>query len=131
MRVERLLFTAAIVLAFVILAFVIFLSGYEPTITSGEVYDKEFRPAHIEIQYMPTLVYSGKTVTTVLVPYVFYYDDRYVVYIKAFDGEAWQTEDFYVPKETWDALEIGDTYGYDESRGDLADEPYTKKELED
>lgn len=50
-----------------------------------------------------------------------------MIYIKAFDGENWQTEDFFVPAEVYNALQIGDAFVYDESRGDMDGEPYTKE----
>lgn len=117
----------ALCAAVVSLIFVIILSGCGPAITSGEVYDKEFIPAHSEVQYMSTVIFDGKTMRTALIPYAFHYGDRYVIYIKAFDGENWQTEDFFVPAEVYNALQIGDVFVYDESRGDMDDEPYTKE----
>lgn len=79
----------------------------------------------------PTVVCSEKSAHTVLIPYTVYYDDRYVLHIKAFDGETWLTEDFYVPKEVYDTIQVGDMFEYDESRGDLTDDPYTCEKLED
>lgn len=121
----------ALCAAVVSLIFIIILSSCGSAITSGEVYDKEFIPAHSEVQYMPTVIFDGKTTRTALIPYTFYYEDRYVIYIKAFDGENWQAEDFFVPEEVYNALRIGDMFEYDESRGDLDDEPYTKEKMEE
>lgn len=114
-----------------IAACLLFLSGCSSGITSGEVYEKEFEPAHMETEYRTTVIYTGESVSTALIPYTVYYDDQYVLYIKAFDGENWLTEDFYVPKAVYDAVQIGDMFEYDESRGDLTAEPYTCEKLED
>ena len=114
-----------------IIAFAVLLSGCASSITSGEVYRKEYIPEHTSMTMMPVVTYNGKTTTTTLVPYTIHYNDRYVIYIKAFDGEKWQTEDFYVSPEVYDAVQIGDIFDYDDTCGDLTDEPYTKQRLEE
>lgn len=51
--------------------------------------------------------------------------------IKAYQDKEWKTEDFYVSKEVYESINIGDMFLYDEERGDLQDEPYTKERKED
>lgn len=95
------------------------------TITEGEVYKKEYRPAFTTVMMLPLVHSNGKTTTTTMVPYIIYYPDRYVVFIKAFVNNEWKTEDYYVPKDTYDTLNIGDMFEYVKDR-DLTEEPYTK-----
>ena len=101
------------------------------TITHGEVYNKEYREASTVIMMYPLTISNGKTTTTTIVPYTVYYPERYVIFIKDYNGEEWLTEDYYVSKEVYDQIEIGSMFEYDESRGDLGDEPHTKERKED
>ena len=80
---------------------------------------------------LPLIISNGKTTSTIMVPYFVHYPDRYVIFIKAYQDEKWKTEDFYVSKEVYDSINIGDMFLYDEERGDLQDEPYTKERKED
>jgi hypothetical protein len=99
-------------------------------ITEGEVYEKEYREAFTTVMVLPLVIYNGKSTTTIMVPYVVHYPDRYVIHIKYFQGEEWVTEDFYVSKDVYDDINVGDMFEYDEERGDLQDEPYTKERQE-
>jgi hypothetical protein len=80
---------------------------------------------------IPITISTGKVTTTSIIPYTVHYPERYVIHIKDFDGEEWITEDFYVTKDTFDQVSVGNMFEYDESRGDLADEPYTKEKKVD
>lgn len=108
-----------------------FLCGCSNAITEGEVYEKEYREAHTQVMILPLIISNGKTISTIMVPYFVHYPDRYVIFIKAYQDEEWKTEDFYVSKEVYDSTNIGDMFLYDEERGDLQDEPYTKERKED
>lgn len=99
-----------------IIVFAMLLGGCAPRITSGEVYRKEFLPEHTYVTMMPVVTFNGKTTSTTLVPHTVHENERYVIYIKAFDGEKWQTEDFYVSPEAYDAVQIGDIFDYDKQR---------------
>lgn len=101
--------------------------GCSNKITHGEVYKKEHRDAYTTVTMLPLVISTGKSTTTTMIPYTVYYPERYVIYIKDFDGEEWITEDFYVTKDVFDQISIGHMFEYDESRGDLTDEPYTRE----
>lgn len=103
------------------------LCGCSNAITEGEVYEKEYREAHTTVMMLPLVISNGKTTTTMMMPYYVHYPDRYVIYIKSYQDEEWKTEDYYVSKEVYDCINIGDMFLYDEKRGDLQDEPYTKE----
>ena len=107
------------------------LCGCSNTIIEGEVYKKEYREAHTTVMMLPLVISNGKTTTTTLMPYFVHYPDRYVVFIKAYQDSEWKTEDFYVSKEVYDSISIGNMFLYDEGRGDLQDEPYTKEQKPD
>lgn len=112
-----------------ILALCLLLCGCGNKITYGEVYDKEFRAAHSTVRVIPITRYNGKTHRVRMIPFIHRYPDRYVIFIKAFNEEdgKWITEDYYVSKDLYEHINIGDMFEYDESRGDLDDEPYTKE----
>lgn len=99
-------------------------------ITHGEVYKKEYREAFTTVMFMPLIISNGKTTTTTLIPYVVSYPDRYVLFIRDYQDGEWITEDFFVSKEVYDQVKIGDMFEFDETRGDLKDEPYTKEKQE-
>lgn len=116
------------IICIVTLVFLILtLWGCEDKIAEGEVYEKEYRAAHTDVRMMPVVISNGKTTTTTVIPYVVSYPDRYIIHIKAFNGEEWETEDYYVSKEVYDSVNVGDIFVYDTERGDLQDEPYTKE----
>lgn len=107
------------------------LCGCSNAITEGEVYEKQHREAHSQLVMMPIVITNGKTTTTTIIPYYISYPDRYVVFIKAFRDGEWVTEDFYVSKDVYDTVNIGDMFVFDEDRGDMKDEPYTKERKEE
>ena len=118
-------------LALLLLAILFSFCGCGNMITHGEVYEKEHREAFTTVMMLPLTIYTGKTSTTTIIPYVVHYPERYVILIKDFDGENWVTEDFYVIKEVFDQIHIGDMFEYNKSRGDLTNEPYTKTKKTD
>ena len=111
-------------LVLLLLAILFSFCGCGNMITHGEVYEKEHREAFTTVMMLPLTIYTGKTSTTTIIPYVVHYPERYVILIKDFDGENWVTEDFYVTKEVFDQIYIGDMFEYNKSRGDLINEPY-------
>ncbi len=112
------------------LLMIVSLCGCSDKITEGEVYKKEYKEAYTTVMTYPMIISTGKTMTTIIVPYTVYYPERYVIRIKAFVDDEWVKEDFYVSKEVYDAINIGDMFEYSSERGDLADEPYTKERIE-
>lgn len=102
------------------------LSGCGKKLTEGEVCDKQFTEAHSQVVMMPIVTTNGKTTTTTLIPYVRYHPDTYSVSIKDFQNEKWVTEVYYVSKEVYDAVSIGDIFKYEKGR-DLEEAPYTQK----
>lgn len=116
--------------ALICILLVVSLCGCSNAITEGEVYEKEYREAHTQVIVFPLIISNGKTSSTIMIPYFVHYPDRYVIFIKAYQDEEWKTEDFYVSKEVYDSINIGDMFLYDEERGDLQDEPYTKERKE-
>ena len=117
--------------ALICLLLVVSLCGCSNAIAQGEVYEKEYREAYTTVMMFPLVISSGKTTTITTIPFFVHYPDRYVVFIKAYQDEEWKTEDFYVSKEVFDSINIGDMFLYDQERGDLQDEPYTKERKED
>ena len=120
-----------LIVALICLLLVASLCGCSNTITEGEVYEKEYREEYTTVMMLPLVISNGKTTSTIMVPYFIRYPDRYVIFIKAYQDDEWKTEDFYVSKEVYDSINIGDMFLYDEERGDLQDETYTKERKED
>lgn len=113
-----------IILCLICLFLIFSLCACGNKITNGEVYEKEYKEAYTTVVMLPLATSDG---TTTLLPYFVCYPDRYVIYIKKYNGEKWLKEDFYVSKDVYDQINVGDMFEYDASRGDLKDEPYTKE----
>lgn len=113
-----------------VLILIFLLSACSHKITSGEVCDKEYREAHTTISIYPLIILNGKTITTIMVPYTVYYPERWVIFITSFENGEWITEDFFVSEAVYNSISIGDMFEYDENRGDLTEEPYTKEKAE-
>lgn len=103
------------------------LVGCTQKLTEGEVINKKFIEAHTQVLLMPRSTLINGSVTVITIPYVFYYDDDYVITIKGeFDGEE-TTATYHVTKEIYEEYEISDTFIYDSKT--CNDEPsYTKEE---
>lgn len=81
-------------------------------ITQGEIYEKEFLPAEtISMPY--TMFVNGN-------PVILFrnqdYPDRYVIKIRALDedGEGFLYNEYYVDKETFYEVNLGDWFVYSE-----------------
>lgn len=105
------------------------LAGCGNVITEGEVYGKEYRESEVIMTTMPVVHSNGKITYTTVIPVTWYYPERYVIFIKAYDSESgkWQTEDYYVEQEVYDAVEIGDYFVFDKETM-LQDEPKEKQD---
>lgn len=108
---------------------VVVLAGCGKQLTEGEVYEKQFIPAHTQRMVIPHRIYNGKTSTTILIPYIRYYPDTWKVYIKAFQDDEWKTTSYCVPEDTYNQVQIGQVFEYDVER-DLKEAPYTQEREE-
>ena len=116
-----------VLLSVICLILILCLCACGSKITDGEVYKKEYKEAHTTVMLLPRVIPTGKGAITVNLPYFIRYPDRYVIYIKKFNGKKWLKEDFYVSKDVYAQINVGDMFEYEKSRGDLKDEPYTKE----
>ena len=102
--------------------------GHE--LTEGEVYQKEYHEARTVVRFIPITTYNGKTTTTRLIPYLYRYPDRWIIYIREPNGDGTYTTDYYyTTEEVYNSVEIGNTFCYDPDR-DFEDEPYTRERQE-
>lgn len=108
---------------------VLILTGCTNKISNGEVYQKEFKEAHNEVKIIPLIRSNGKTTYTTMMPYIYNYPDRYIIYIKKLEDNKWKTASYYTTKEVYESINIGDQFEYVEDR-DLTEEPYTRKKEE-
>ena len=115
---------------FLTFALRISLCGCGHKLTEGEVYDKEFEEATTQVMLIPIVISTGKTTTTSVVPYVYYYPDRWIIRIREPNGDGTYTTDrYYTTKEIFDSVNIGDTFSFDPDR-DFENEPYTRERQE-
>ena len=96
-------------------------------LTEGEVYSKEFMEARTQVRLIPMVISNGKTTTTTVLPYVYHYPDRWLIKIREPNGDGtYITAEYYISKEVYDSVNIGDTFFYDPDR-DFKNEPYTRE----
>lgn len=100
-----------IVLAVVLL---LSLSACSSKITSGEVVKKSFTPAHSEVRMIPIVISNGKSVTTIIVPYLYHYSDCWKITIAAWDEKEkkMQTATYRVNEDVYESVKIGDEFVY-------------------
>lgn len=79
----------------------------------GEVIKKEFLQAHTVVQAQPTVIYNGSSFTTILIPYTYYYPDRWKLTVKWYEEEEEHEREIYVTKECYEAVNLGDWFIYD------------------
>lgn len=110
---------------------IIMLTACSADITSGTIANKEHKEKSTQTMLIPMCVYNGKTTTTIFVPMIYHYPERYVVIIEG-NNEKSKTvhEDFYVNQNTYNKVSVGDKFAYDEETMQK-DEPYTEEEVAD
>jgi len=87
------------------------------TITEGKVYHKEFVPAYEEDDSFTTFMPIGKVMIPSYHEDITHYKDAWKISIEGLSKEGKRiTADYFVPKEVFDAINIGDQYTYDPNR---------------
>jgi len=91
----------------ILVIYLVMLSGCG-MITSGEVYSKDHHPAYTTREYRPIRI--GET--TIPNWEDVHHPERWSISIRKMDEEKneWKTRRVYVPKTTYDRLQIGDWY---------------------
>ena len=120
------LILSIIAACFVLTALKVLLSGSKTRLTEGEVYDKSFTAAHSQTPMLPMVHSNGETTYTTMMPYIRNYPDTYSISIRDFQDGEWITETYYVSKEVYNDVEIGDIFKYEKGR-DLEEAPYTQE----
>lgn len=109
-------------------ALLISLCGCGHRLTEGEVYEKEYKEAETNVVIIPIVISNGKSTKTTMIPYVYYYPDRWVIRIREPNGDGtYMTDEYYTAKEVYDSVNIGDTFIFDPDR-DFENEPYTREQ---
>lgn len=115
---------------FLTFALLVSLCGCGHKLTEGEVYDKEFKGAITQVMIVPVVISDGNTTSTTMIPYMYYYPDRWIIRIREPNGDGtYVTDEYYTTKEVYDSVNIGDTFSYDPYR-DFENEPYTRERQE-
>lgn len=117
------------IVAFIgILLFFSILTGCSKAITEGEVISKEFTPAHTQIMFIPIVHTNGKTSYTTLIPFIYYYNDKWEVTIQQYDDEQKEmlSATYRITEEVFDAVTIGSEFVYSNDMEPLEPE-YTRE----
>ena len=104
------------------------LTGCSKAITEGEVISKEFTPAHTQIMFIPIVHTNGTTSYTTLVPFIYYYNDKWEVTIQQYDDEQKEmlSATYRITEEVFDAVTIGSEFVYSNDMEPLEPE-YTRE----
>ena len=104
------------------------LTGCSKAITEGEVISKEFTPAHTQIMFIPIVPTNGKTSYTTLIPFIYYYNDKWEVTIQQYDDEQKEmlSATYRITEEVFDAVTIGSEFVYSNDMEPLEPE-YTRE----
>lgn len=104
-----------VLLALVVVAVIIAssLTGCNQ-ITSGEVYDKYYIPAHTESYTTTERVYDDGQYRSMPVLKFRYVPPKYVIFIRRENDKGeWDTASYEVGKERYDAVKIGDEISFE------------------
>jgi len=114
-------------MAFVIAVFAVLLTSCTPKIKEGEIYDKDFQPAHTTMIMMPIVHSAGKTTFTTLVPMWFFYPDAWYISYRAFNQKSnkWDSATVWVNREVYELSQIGDWY--ERKENDLDEQPRVRQ----
>lgn len=91
-------------------------TGCVEKITEGEVVEKNFTPAHVQPRVIPVIISNGKTTTTTMIPYMYYYPDTWSITIQNWDEKENEilTATYRITEEVYNTVEIGAEFVYDE-----------------
>lgn len=93
----------------------------------GEIYDKNYSPAHMQLIMMPIVhtISTDKTTSSfvTVVPMWFYFPDSWSLSYKAFNQKKnkWETATVWVNQQTFDISKIG--MWYKKTEDDLDEQP--------
>lgn len=115
-----------------LVAILLSVTGCKKKITSGEVIEKNYTPAHTSVNVVPIITTNGKSTYTFFVPYTYYYPDKWEITIQAWNEEnsEMQYATFRVDESVYDKVEIGAEFVYDESMEPNEPE-YTRKKIKE
>ena len=115
----------------VLLLFVTIFSFYackKDIYFEGEICDLQFQEEYTMTLLLPVNIYTGKTHSVILVPYIRRYPDRYYVKTKTYNEEKenYEYNECYVTKDCFEKLEIGQWFVYDKTYC-FEEEPYIQE----
>lgn len=121
-----------IIMLLSLLFIVITTSSCSKNITEGEVFNTEYKAAHTDLMWVPIVYSDGKTSYTTMMPVYRHYPDTWIIYIKSYDEDKqkWLTEDYYVSKNVYDEIHIGDWFIYDKNLH-KKEQVYTQEQVQE
>lgn len=106
----------------------VLLTACGTKITSGEVVEKNFSPAHSTVMVIPLVRSNGKTTSTTLVPFIYHYPDTWTITIGKYSErrEEMLYATYRVTKDVFDVVEVGAEFIYDETM-EPEEQEYTRE----
>lgn len=99
-------------------------------ITEGEIVEKWYEPEEQYLMMMPMVISTGKTTTTIMIPYWIYDGEDYCIKIKGVNKKGKEKfKTVYVRGKRWEKLQKGQYFCID---GNCSEEDFTyEKERRD
>lgn len=98
----------------VILVTLLFVGCSGDLIKEGEVIDKNYTPAHQYTTIIPIAMYNGKITTTLFIPYIYRYSDKWEITIQNWDDKSGVMLEakYRVTQSCYDGVNLGDEFIY-------------------
>lgn len=92
----------------------------------GEVIGKHYEPTTQDMMIMPMIISTGKTTTTIMIPYFVTDYEDYVLHVKGIHKGKEVVEQVYVTKECYNSIQNGSTW-YNDDNCSFSDDNNTKE----
>ncbi len=97
-----------LILILTILYCMIFLTSCSNKLKEGDIIEKWYEPENTYVTFIPLLISSGKSATTIIVPYLVTDYEDWCIKIKGRHRGKEIVETFYVSQNQYEHLSIGD-----------------------
>lgn len=112
-----------VIICFIILSILtiigIFIYFNNEELQEGSVYNKTHKLPWVQFVTIPLIISSGKTNVIIPTQYVYYHPEQWIISIEDYDekNKEFKTNCFFVYKEVYNQVKIGDRFKFDKSKG--------------
>lgn len=97
-----------------LLVMVLLLSGCNK-LEEGNIIEMEYNEPYTQLMFIPIIVSSGNSTTTMIVPFYVFHPEKWKIKIEGdYNGET-RSETYYISEQRYNELNIGDFVTTDET----------------